>query len=98
LNELWRSGPSILQVVGNRMNSGYQPMVNLLHLSDLHFGYDNDKTAAAQRAEALDLLLSEIARLDSESAPGLADLRWWSAGGIDTAAKPRGLVRAGISS
>ena len=30
-------------------------MPNLLHLSDLHFGYDQDATARAQRTDSLDL-------------------------------------------
>jgi formylglycine-generating enzyme required for sulfatase activity len=38
-------------------------MLNLLHLSDLHFGYDQDDTARAQRDQALDLLVRELDRL-----------------------------------
>jgi len=38
-------------------------MPNLLHLSDLHFGYDKDATAKAQRSESLDLLVKEVGRL-----------------------------------
>jgi len=43
-------------------------MINLLHLSDLHFGYDKDATARAQRCQALDLMVAELGRLDAT---------WW---------------------
>lgn len=48
-----------------------KPVVNLLHLSDLHFGYDRDATARRQRAEALDGLLDIVAGLDAASRPHL---------------------------
>lgn len=55
-------------------------MPNLLHLSDLHFGYDADATARAQRTEALDLLVREIRRLPEEWRPQIlvisGDLTW----------------------
>ncbi len=44
-------------------------MINLLHLSDLHFGYDKDATARAQRAEALDLMVEELRRLMPDWKP-----------------------------
>ncbi|MBK5290284.1 MAG: SUMF1/EgtB/PvdO family nonheme iron enzyme [Acidobacteriia bacterium] len=37
-------------------------MINLLHLSDLHFGSDHDGTARHQRNGALDPLLEELAK------------------------------------
>jgi len=55
-------------------------MINLLHLSDLHFGYDHDATARAQRAQALDLLVTELGRLDAKWRPQIlvisGDLTW----------------------
>jgi 3',5'-cyclic AMP phosphodiesterase CpdA len=55
-------------------------MINLLHLSDLHFGYDRDATARAQRAQALDLLVTELGRLDVLWRPQIlvisGDLTW----------------------
>ena len=45
--------------------------LNLLHLSDLHFGYDNDATARAQRAEALDLLVKELRSLAAGWKPSI---------------------------
>ncbi len=55
-------------------------MINLLHLSDLHFGYDRDATARAQRAQALDLLVTELGRLDAKWHPQIlvisGDLTW----------------------
>jgi len=44
-------------------------MIRLLHLSDLHFGYDLDRTAVAQRAGALDLLLKALGDLGCEWKP-----------------------------
>ncbi len=55
-------------------------MINLLHLSDLHFGYDRDEAARAQRAGALDLLLKELGKLEREWKPHVlvisGDLTW----------------------
>ncbi len=55
-------------------------MINLLHLSDLHFGYDRDATARAQRAQALDLLVTELGRLEAKWRPQIlvisGDLTW----------------------
>ena len=55
-------------------------MINLLHLSDLHFGYGRDETASAQRAGALDLLLKEIGKLERDWKPHVlvisGDLSW----------------------
>ena len=55
-------------------------MINLLHLSDLHFGYDQDDTARAQRALALDALVKELSRLEAEWRPQIlvisGDLTW----------------------
>src|ERR1017187_4560911 len=55
-------------------------MPNLLHLSDLHFGYDQDDTARAQRTESLDLLVKEIGKLQAGWKPGIlvisGDLTW----------------------
>jgi 3',5'-cyclic AMP phosphodiesterase CpdA len=44
-------------------------VINLLHLSDLHFGYDRDKTAGAQRAGALDLMVKELGKLERDWKP-----------------------------
>lgn len=44
-------------------------MVNLLHLSDLHFGYDKDATAKAQRSESLDLLVKEVRKVGADWKP-----------------------------
>ena len=44
-------------------------MVNLLHLSDLHFGYDTDETARAQREAALDPLIQIVKNLDAAWKP-----------------------------
>src|SRR5580658_10947399 len=56
------------------------PMINLLHLSDLHFGYDSDETARDQRGEALDGLLNVLGRLEPEWTPHIVvisgDLAW----------------------
>jgi formylglycine-generating enzyme required for sulfatase activity len=55
-------------------------MINLLHLSDLHFGYDRDETARDQRREALDGLLKVLGRLEPEWTPHIVvisgDLAW----------------------
>jgi formylglycine-generating enzyme required for sulfatase activity/predicted MPP superfamily phosphohydrolase len=55
-------------------------MPNLLHLSDLHFGYDQDATARAQRTDSLDLLVKEIGKLQAAWKPGIlvisGDLTW----------------------
>jgi formylglycine-generating enzyme required for sulfatase activity len=55
-------------------------MINLLHLSDLHFGYDSDETARDQRGEALDGLLNVLGRLEPEWTPHIVvisgDLAW----------------------
>ncbi len=55
-------------------------MPNLLHLSDLHFGYDKDNTARAQRAEALDSLVVKIGELADDWKPKIlvisGDLTW----------------------
>ncbi len=55
-------------------------MPNLLHLSDLHFGYDQDDTAKAQRSESLDLLVKEIRKLKADWKPDIlvisGDLTW----------------------
>src|SRR5664279_2814061 len=55
-------------------------MPNLLHLSDLHFGYDKDDTAQAQRTESLDLLVKELSRLAADWRPHIlvisGDLTW----------------------
>jgi len=55
-------------------------MINLLHLSDLHFGYDKDATAQAQRAEALDLLVGVLGKLNPDWRPHIlvisGDLTW----------------------
>lgn len=51
-----------------------------MHLSDLHFGYDKDATARAQRAQALDLLVTELCRLEARWRPQIlvisGDLTW----------------------
>ena|SRR2546426_392996 len=55
-------------------------MINLLHLTDLHFGYDRDATARAQRAGALDLLVKELGKLETAWKPDVlvisGDLSW----------------------
>ena len=55
-------------------------MPNLLHLSDLHFGYDKDATARKQRSESLDLLVKEVGRLKADWKPDIlvisGDLTW----------------------
>jgi formylglycine-generating enzyme required for sulfatase activity len=55
-------------------------MPNLLHLSDLHFGYDKDALARAQRAEALDLLVKTVRELAPDWIPRIlvisGDLTW----------------------
>src|ERR1035441_5492578 len=55
-------------------------MPNLLHLSDLHFGYDKDATARAQRTESLDLLVKEVRKLAADWKPHIlvisGDLTW----------------------
>ena len=55
-------------------------MINLLHLSDLHFGFDRDQTARAQRAASLDLLRKELAKLTPDWKPHVlvisGDLSW----------------------
>ena len=55
-------------------------MPNLLHLSDLHFGYDKDATAKAQRTESLDLLVKEVGKLKADWKPDIlvisGDLTW----------------------
>ncbi|MCP5113257.1 MAG: hypothetical protein GY953_20695, partial [bacterium] len=55
-------------------------MINLLHLSDLHFGYDRDATARELRAGALDLLVEEVGGLEPDWRPRIlvisGDLTW----------------------
>jgi len=55
-------------------------MINLLHLSDLHFGYDRDGTAHAQRAGSLNLLIDELSNLEADWKPLVlvisGDLSW----------------------
>ena len=55
-------------------------MPTVLHLSDLHFGYDHDAVARKQRAEALDLLVEEVAGLTGDWKPEIlvisGDLTW----------------------
>ena len=55
-------------------------MINLLHLSDLHFGFDRDQTSRAQRAASLDLLRKELAKLTPDWKPHVlvisGDLSW----------------------
>ncbi|MCX6630035.1 MAG: metallophosphoesterase, partial [Candidatus Solibacter sp.] len=55
-------------------------MPNLLHLSDLHFGYDQDATAQAQRGGSLDLLVKEVRKLGADWKPDIVvisgDLTW----------------------
>ncbi len=55
-------------------------MPNILHLSDLHFGYDKDATARGQRTESLDLLVKELKNLDAAWKPDIlaisGDLTW----------------------
>ncbi len=55
-------------------------MPNLLHLSDLHFGYDQDATACAQRTGSLDLLVKEVRRFTADWKPHVlvisGDLTW----------------------
>ena len=55
-------------------------MPNLLHLSDLHFGYDKDATARAQRSESLELLVKTIGKLTTDWKPNTlvisGDLTW----------------------
>jgi len=56
------------------------PAINLLHLSDLHFGYDGDSTARAQRELALDALVRELQSLEAAWRPQIlvisGDLTW----------------------
>ncbi len=55
-------------------------MINLLHLSDLHFGFDRDQTAMDQRAACLDLLVKELTNLTADWKPHVlvisGDLSW----------------------
>jgi formylglycine-generating enzyme required for sulfatase activity len=55
-------------------------MPNVLHLSDLHFGYDRDAIARAQRSESLDLLVKELRKLKVAWKPDIlvisGDLTW----------------------
>jgi 3',5'-cyclic AMP phosphodiesterase CpdA len=55
-------------------------MPNLHHLSDLHFGYDQDDTAWAQRTGSLDLLVKQVGELPKDWKPGIlvisGDLTW----------------------
>ncbi len=55
-------------------------MPNLLHLSDLHFGYDKDALARAQRAESLNLLVKTVGGLKPAWKPNIlvisGDLTW----------------------
>jgi hypothetical protein len=55
-------------------------MRNVLHLSDLHFGYDRDDTDRVQRTEALELLVREIQGLPAGWRPSIlvisGDLTW----------------------
>jgi predicted MPP superfamily phosphohydrolase len=55
-------------------------MPNVLHLSDLHFGYDKDATAKAQRVESLDLLVKELRKLSPDWKPDIlvisGDVTW----------------------
>ena len=52
----------------------------MLHLSDLHFGYDKDATARLQRTESLDLLVKEVRKLTADWKPNIlvisGDLTW----------------------
>ena len=56
------------------------PAINLLHLSDLHFGYDGDMTARAQRELALNALVRELQSLEAARQPQVlvisGDLTW----------------------
>jgi formylglycine-generating enzyme required for sulfatase activity len=55
-------------------------MISVLHLSDLHFGYDRDRTARAQREEALGLLVKPLSKLEPVWKPQIlvisGDLTW----------------------
>ncbi|MFN0165391.1 MAG: metallophosphoesterase [Bryobacteraceae bacterium] len=55
-------------------------MINLLHLTDLHFGCDPDATARAERARALDLLAKVLDGLEPDWKPHVLaisrDLTW----------------------
>ena len=53
----------------DRMDSPGPDMINILHLSDLHFGDDHDKTATAQRHSALDSMLAILRSLDPAEKP-----------------------------
>lgn len=64
-------------------------MPNLLHLSDLHFGYDKDATAKAQRAEALDLLVKDVGRLKAD----LETARHCHSGDLTCQGKESGYIR-----
>ena len=65
--------------------------INVLHLSDLHFGYGEDATASAQRALALEGLVRELGGLESEWRPQIlvisGDLTWQG--------KPAGYTKLG---
>ncbi|PQP85055.1 hypothetical protein C0Q44_11340 [Paenibacillus sp. PCH8] len=55
-------------------------IINILHLSDMHFGMDKDSTQVAQRKNALDELLKTIAQLSNNDKPHIivvsGDLTW----------------------
>lgn len=54
--------------------------VNILHLSDIHFGMDNDRTQIAQRKNALNELLNTLSNLDEKEKPDIivvsGDITW----------------------
>lgn len=55
-------------------------LINILHLSDIHFGMEEDKTQLAQRKNALDELLVTISNLDYNEKPHIivisGDITW----------------------
>jgi len=61
-----------------------QEQLNILHLSDLHFGFeaasDSEKTAEAQRKNTLNRLIDTLKRLESEWKPDIVaitgDIGW----------------------
>lgn len=46
-------------------------MINILHLSDLHFGDDHDQTATTQRHAALDSMLTILSKLEASERPNI---------------------------
>ncbi len=52
------------------------PVLNLLHLSDLHFGYNRTNLGKKQRAEALDLLIAALPKLAYHVLAISGDLTW----------------------